>query len=315
MVAVLVLHGRVERRVNVPLDGRKVGEPPGLHVGEAPLQRGEDVPLVGQEVDRRAVRCACAASPGRHENFGRPAQREVHLHRRAVAQVPVEARVVLVRKERPRLDEIAHAERVGVAHDRRAPGARGRRRARRRAPPPPSTRMRSTRRPVSMPAPASRAASPMRAVTVPIPPRTSMNVPSAPGRRHMLWTRKFIPVPGVLHVPGAAGEAVGHRVHRAQRGRSGSRSGRGSRRSACGKGRRRLRAARGGRIAPPSPRSRAAPRARSGATSSPDLRNLVLRGPRSPSSRAPRRSAAKPRRIASRSEPKRSERQSVVGRK
>ena len=66
---------------------------------------------------------------------------------------------------------------------------------------PPSTRMLSTFRPVSMIAPALRAASPMRDVTTPIPPLTMVNVPSVPGRRHMLWSRKFIPVPGVLQVP------------------------------------------------------------------------------------------------------------------
>ena len=38
-------------------------------------------------------------------------------------------------------------------------------------------------------------------MTVPMPPSTIIHVPSEPGRRHMLWTRKFIPVPGVSQVP------------------------------------------------------------------------------------------------------------------
>ena len=50
-------------------------------------------------------------------------------------------------------------------------------------------------------APALRAASASVCVTVPMPPRTIIHVPSLPGRRHMLWTRKFIPVPGVSQVP------------------------------------------------------------------------------------------------------------------
>ncbi len=55
--------------------------------------------------------------------------------------------------------------------------------------------------PVSIRAPASRAAAANRCVTVPIPPLTIIQVPSLLGRRHMLWMRKFIPVPGVSQSP------------------------------------------------------------------------------------------------------------------
>ena len=41
----------------------------------------------------------------------------------------------------------------------------------------------------------------MRRVTVPMPPLQIIHVPSEPGRRHMLWMRKFMPVPGVSHEP------------------------------------------------------------------------------------------------------------------
>ena len=61
--------------------------------------------------------------------------------------------------------------------------------------------MACTARPVSIPAPASRAAAAKRCVTVPMPPLTIIQVPSLPGSRHMLWMRKFIPVPGVSQSP------------------------------------------------------------------------------------------------------------------
>ena len=64
-----------------------------------------------------------------------------------------------------------------------------------------STSIASTCAPTSIRAPARRAASAMRAVRVPIPPSTSIQVPSEPGSRHMLWARKLKPVPGVSHVP------------------------------------------------------------------------------------------------------------------
>ena len=48
---------------------------------------------------------------------------------------------------------------------------------------------------------AARASSASRVVTVPIPPRTIIQVPSAPGSRHMLWPRKLCPLPGVSQVP------------------------------------------------------------------------------------------------------------------
>ena len=59
----------------------------------------------------------------------------------------------------------------------------------------------STRLSISMTAPCSRAFSAIMRVTVPMPPLTIIHVPSEPGRRHMLWMRKFMPVPGVSHEP------------------------------------------------------------------------------------------------------------------
>ncbi|MCY1008142.1 hypothetical protein OV079_21800 [Nannocystis pusilla] len=64
-----------------------------------------------------------------------------------------------------------------------------------------STRICLTPLLVSMTAPAARAAAANFCETVPMPPSTSIHVPPAPGRRHMLWTRKFMPVPGVSQVP------------------------------------------------------------------------------------------------------------------
>src|SRR6476620_2657425 len=50
-------------------------------------------------------------------------------------------------------------------------------------------------------APALRAVSESILVTVPIPPFTIIHVHYLPGRRHILWTRKFIPEPGVSQLP------------------------------------------------------------------------------------------------------------------
>ena len=47
-----------------------------------------------------------------------------------------------------------------------------------------------------MVAPAARAASAKVRETVPMPPSAIIQVPSAPGSRHMLCTRKLCPVPG-----------------------------------------------------------------------------------------------------------------------
>jgi hypothetical protein len=49
---------------------------------------------------------------------------------------------------------------------------------------------------VKMAAPAARAASANVRETVPIPPAAIIQVPSEPGSRHMLCTRKLWPVPG-----------------------------------------------------------------------------------------------------------------------
>ena len=133
---------------------------------------------------------------------------------------------------------------------------------------PPSMRSRSTRLSVSMTAPCSRALSASMRVTVPMPPLTIIHVPSEPGSRHMLWTRKFMP--GAGRVPRAveAGEPVGDGVHRAHQVALEARSARGSRRPACGTDRRTPGAAPGARTSRRSPRSTAAPPARCGATSS-----------------------------------------------
>src|SRR5439155_19857688 len=50
--------------------------------------------------------------------------------------------------------------------------------------------------PATMTAPAARAASAKVRETVPIPPAAIIQVPSEPGRRHMWWARKLLPVPG-----------------------------------------------------------------------------------------------------------------------
>jgi hypothetical protein len=49
---------------------------------------------------------------------------------------------------------------------------------------------------VTMRAPAACAASANVRDTVPMPPRAIIHVPSEPGSRHMLCTRKLWPVPG-----------------------------------------------------------------------------------------------------------------------
>ena len=79
---------------------------------------------------------------------------------------------------------------------------------------PPAVRMRATVRAGVDAAPRLRAACASPGSPSPMPPSTIIQVPSEPGRRHMLWTRKFIPVPGVSQRAEQAGEAVGHRVHR-----------------------------------------------------------------------------------------------------
>ncbi len=53
---------------------------------------------------------------------------------------------------------------------------------------------------VSMSAPLRRATRAISSLTVPMPPRTTIHVPPLPGSRHMLWMRKFIPVPGMSQV-------------------------------------------------------------------------------------------------------------------
>ena len=63
-------------------------------------------------------------------------------------------------------------------------------------------------------APASTARRASSLVTRPMPPSTTIHVPSDPGRRHMLWTRKFIPVPRMPNERVEAREAVGDGVHR-----------------------------------------------------------------------------------------------------
>ena len=144
--------------------------------------------------------CACAASPERHENFGRPRSARFTFIVVPSRRYPSMRRLYAS----GRSDRVSSRSRMrngSALHTTvAAPSSRPSSSATPRTAPP-STRIRVTRWPVSIAAPAARAASPMRAVTVPMPPRTSMNVPSEPGRRHMLWTRKFIPVPGVLHVP------------------------------------------------------------------------------------------------------------------
>lgn len=65
----------------------------------------------------------------------------------------------------------------------------------------PSRRTSRTGELVEIVAPAAVAARSRRDVRVPMPPRRIIQVPSAPGRRHMLWIRKFMPVPGVSQPP------------------------------------------------------------------------------------------------------------------
>ena len=66
---------------------------------------------------------------------------------------------------------------------------------------PRSTTTLVTLRPVSSIAPALARRVGDAWVTTPMPPWTMVNVPPVPGSRHMLWSRKLIPVPGVLQVP------------------------------------------------------------------------------------------------------------------
>ncbi len=54
----------------------------------------------------------------------------------------------------------------------------------------------ATGAPGTIVAPSSAATSAKVRVTVPMPPSTIIQVPSAPGSRHMLCTRKLCPVPG-----------------------------------------------------------------------------------------------------------------------
>ncbi len=49
-----------------------------------------------------------------------------------------------------------------------------------------------------------------------MPPRTIIQVPSEPGSRHMLWTRKLWPAAGRVRSGGQARQAVGDGVHRRQ---------------------------------------------------------------------------------------------------
>ena len=72
---------------------------------------------------------------------------------------------------------------------------------------PPDDSIRATRAPVTIVAPSALALSAKRREIVPIPPSTIIHVPSAPGRRHMLWMRKFMPVPGESKPPASPEKA------------------------------------------------------------------------------------------------------------
>ena len=61
---------------------------------------------------------------------------------------------------------------------------------------PPAVSIPVTSRPVRICAPAFTASSASRPVTVPMPPRTTIQVPPAPGSRHMLCTSRLWPDPG-----------------------------------------------------------------------------------------------------------------------
>ena len=54
---------------------------------------------------------------------------------------------------------------------------------------------------VSISAPCARAVCANALAIAPMPPLATIHVPSDPGNRHMLCTRKFIPVPGVPNDP------------------------------------------------------------------------------------------------------------------
>ena len=53
VVAAVVASASVDGGVEVPLNGREFGESPGFDVGEALLERCDDVPLFGEEMNRR----------------------------------------------------------------------------------------------------------------------------------------------------------------------------------------------------------------------------------------------------------------------
>ena len=105
---------------------------------------------------------------------------------------------------------------IGVDHHDPAPAPRRRRPAPRRRDAGGVQDARDLAAGLDRARPAARAASAKRWVTVPMPPSTIIQVPSEPGSRHMLWTRKFMPVPGVSQLPHKPGEAVGDGVHRLQ---------------------------------------------------------------------------------------------------
>ena len=216
MVALLVLHRLVERRVNVPLDGRKVGEAPGLHVGEAALERGEDLALVGQEVNRRPARRGLRVVAREAREPRQASQREVHLHRRTVAEVRIEAAVV----HRPGRATARPRDRAcgtGPRCTRRsARGARARRASTTPRTAPPSTTMRSTRRPVSIDgAGRARGLADARGDR----PHAAAHEHERPvGARQAAHVvdEEVHPRPGRAPRAGAPGEAVGHGVHRAK---------------------------------------------------------------------------------------------------
>src|SRR5690606_40361625 len=78
---------RIERRVDVPLDGRKIGQPPRLDLAEGALERVEQVRVLRKEMNRRSERRRRIRQTreGRH-----PLEREVQLERRPGAIEPIE---------------------------------------------------------------------------------------------------------------------------------------------------------------------------------------------------------------------------------
>src|SRR6266850_6054970 len=102
----------VDRGVDVPLDGRELRQPPRLHVGERRAHRGHHLRLVGQQVHGRAELPAIGREAGEARQI---AQRQVHLERGSVPQVPVDAGVVR-RRQAVASDQLPHPEGIGVHH-------------------------------------------------------------------------------------------------------------------------------------------------------------------------------------------------------